>query len=202
GSALVGNKSHEVHASVTTSDGAGHEASANTDKPYDVDTDIAAKITIDSISQDDVVTAAESHTPQTITGTVGGDVKVGDVVTVSLDGKEIGTTKVVEHDGKLVWSIEADGQALLQAGVDRVSATVTATDVAGNSATANATHDYSVDVQASITINPITGDNIITQAEGHEPKLPITGTVGKDVEPGDKVVVTVNGHDYTTTVTA
>ncbi|UKA05071.1 retention module-containing protein [Photobacterium damselae subsp. damselae] len=202
GSALVGNKSHEVHASVTTSDGAGHEASANTDKPYDVDTDIAAKITIDSISQDDVVTAAESHTPQTITGTVGGDVKVGDVVTVSLDGKEIGTTKVVEHDGKLVWSMEADGQALLQAGVDRVSATVTATDAAGNSATANATHDYSVDVQASITINPITGDNIITQAEGHEPKLPITGTVGKDVEPGDKVVVTVNGHDYTTTVTA
>ncbi|UJZ96626.1 Ig-like domain-containing protein [Photobacterium damselae subsp. damselae] len=202
GSALVGNKSHEVHASVTTSDGAGHEASANTDKPYDVDTDIAAKITIDSISQDDVVTAAESHTPQTITGTVGGDVKVGDVVTVSLDDKEIGTTKVVEHDGKLVWSIEADGQALLQAGVDRVSATVTATDAAGNSATANATHDYSVDVQASITINPITGDNIITQAEGHEPKLPITGTVGKDVEPGDKVVVTVNGHDYTTTVTA
>ncbi|UKA05070.1 retention module-containing protein [Photobacterium damselae subsp. damselae] len=161
-----------------------------------------AAITIDSISQDDVVTAAESHTPQTITGTVGGDVKVGDVVTVSLDGKEIGTTKVVEHDGKLVWSIEADGQALLQAGVDRVSATVTATDAAGNSATANATHDYSVDVQASITINPITGDNIITQAEGHEPKLPITGTVGKDVEPGDKVVVTVNGHDYTTTVTA
>ncbi|HIF9082960.1 TPA: Ig-like domain-containing protein, partial [Photobacterium damselae] len=202
GGDLVENGGDPIHATVTACDGAGHCATAEDNKGYEVDTDIAATIIIDSISQDDVVTAAESHTPQTITGTVGGDVKVGDVVTVSLDGKEIGTTKVVEHDGKLVWSIEADGQALLQAGVDQVSATVTATDAAGNSATANATHDYSVDVQASITINPITGDNIITQAEGHEPKLPITGTVGKDVEPGDKVVVTVNGHDYTTTVTA
>ncbi|WP_318492201.1 Ig-like domain-containing protein, partial [Photobacterium leiognathi] len=103
---------------------------------YDIDTDINAQITIDSISQDDVVTAAESHSPQTITGTVGGDVKAGDIVTVTLDGKEIGKATVVNNNGKLEWSLDVDGKTLLQAGVDTVSATVTATDDAGNSATA------------------------------------------------------------------
>ena len=146
------------------------------------------------------MTAAESHSPQTITGTVGGDVKAGDIVTVTLDGKEIGKATVVNNNGKLEWSLDVDGKTLLQAGVDTVSATVTATDDAGNSATANTTHDYTVDIQASITIDPITGDNVITQQEGHEPTLPITGTVGKDVLPGDTVTVTINGNEYTTTV--
>ncbi len=200
GSDLVENGDNPIHATVTTCDGAGHCATANNDKGYDIDTDINAQIIIDSISQDDVVTAAESHSPQTITGTVGGDVKAGDIVTVTLDGKEIGKATVVNNNGKLEWSLDVDGKTLLQAGVDTVSATVTATDDAGNSATANTTHDYTVDIQASITIDPITGDNVITQQEGHEPTLPITGTVGKDVLPGDTVTVTINGNEYTTTV--
>ncbi|PSV87335.1 retention module-containing protein, partial [Photobacterium leiognathi] len=200
GSDLVENGDNPIHATVTTCDGAGHCATANNDKGYDIDTDINAQITIDSISQDDVVTAAESHSPQTITGTVGGDVKAGDIVTVTLDGKEIGKATVVNNNGKLEWSLDVDGKTLLQAGVDTVSATVTATDDAGNSATANTTHDYTIDIQASITIDPITGDNVITQQEGHEPTLPITGTVGKDVLPGDTVTVTINGNEYTTTV--
>ncbi|WP_419206224.1 retention module-containing protein [Photobacterium leiognathi] len=164
--------------------------------------DIKASITIDSISQDDVVTAAESHSKQTITGTVGNDVKASDIVTVTLDGKTLATATVKNHDGKLTWSLDVDGKTLLQSGTDKVSASVTTTDAAGNTATADTTHDYSIDVKASITINPITGDNQITQAEGHEKTLPITGTVGDDVQAGDKVVVTVNGHDYNTTVTA
>ncbi|PHZ60045.1 hypothetical protein CRG86_001625 [Photobacterium leiognathi] len=200
GSDLVENGDNPIHATVTTCDGAGHCATADNDKGYDIDTDINAQITIDSISQDDVVTAAESHSPQTITGSVGGDVKAGDIVTVTLDGKEIGKATVVNNNGKLEWSLDVDGKTLLQAGVDTVSATVTATDDAGNSVTANTTHDYTVDIQASITIDPITGDNVITQQEGHEPTLPITGTVGKDVLPGDTVTVTINGNEYTTTV--
>ncbi len=200
GSDLVENGDNPIHATVTTCDGAGHCATANNDKGYDIDTDINAQITIDSISQDDVVTAAESHSPQTITGTVGGDVKAGDIVTVTLDGKEIGKATVVNNNGKLEWSLDVDGKTLLQAGIETVSATVTTNDDAGNSATANTTHDYTIDIQASITIDPITGDNVITQQEGHEPTLPITGTVGKDVLPGDTVTVTINGNEYITTV--
>ncbi|WP_043128477.1 retention module-containing protein [Photobacterium leiognathi] len=161
---------------------------------------IEASIIIDSISQDDVVTAAESNAMQTITGTVGGDVKAGDIVTVTLDGKEIGKATVVNNNGKLEWSLDVDGKTLLQAGIETVSATVTTNDDVGNSATATTTHDYTIDIQASITIDPITGDNVITQQEGHEPTLPVTGTVGKDVLPGDTVTVTINGNEYTTTV--
>ncbi|WP_318441778.1 Ig-like domain-containing protein [Photobacterium leiognathi] len=159
-----------------------------------------ATITIDSISQDDVVTAAESNSPQTITGTVGGDVKAGDVVTVYLDGKEIGQATVVSNNGKLEWSLDVDGSTLLHADVDTVSATVTTTDKYGQVATDSATHDYTVDIQASITIDKITGDNVITQQEGHEAYLPVTGTVGKDVREGDTVTVTINGNEYQTTV--
>ncbi|WP_318479900.1 hypothetical protein, partial [Photobacterium leiognathi] len=72
-------------------------------------------------------------------------------------------------------SLDVDGKTLLQSGTDKVSASVTTTDAAGNTATADTAHDYSIDVKASITINPITGDNQITQAEGHEKTLPITG---------------------------
>ncbi len=58
--------------------------------------DLTASITINTIAQDDIVDATESHQKQTITGTVGGDVKVGDTVKVTLDGKKsLGTTKVV-----------------------------------------------------------------------------------------------------------
>ncbi|PQJ62708.1 Ig-like domain-containing protein [Photobacterium angustum] len=203
GSALVENKGHEVTASVTTSDDAGHHASAQTDKPYDVDTSINATITIDTIAHDDVVDAAESHQKQTITGTVGGDVKVGDTVHVTLDGQSLGTTQVVQGAHGLVWALDGvDGNTLLTAPLDKVEASVTTEDKAGNTATAHAVHDYSVKVEAAITINPITGDNVITQQEGHEAHLPITGTVGKDVEPGDVVTITIGKNSYTTKVTA
>ncbi|WP_413505420.1 Ig-like domain-containing protein [Photobacterium phosphoreum] len=200
GQVLVDNGTDNVKATVTTTDIAGNVATANANHPYTVDITIAASIVIDTISGDDIVTAAESSSSQVITGTVGDDVKAGDIVTVSLDGAELGTTTVLEQNGQLVWSLDVDGKTLLQAGVDRISASVTAHDVAGNTATANTSHSYTIDIKASITINPITGDNKITEAEAHQSTLPITGTVGKDVQVGDQVVVSVNGHNYTTTV--
>ncbi|WP_318523487.1 hypothetical protein, partial [Photobacterium leiognathi] len=75
----------------------------------------------------------------------------GDIVTVTLDGKTLGTATVENHDGKLIWSLDVDGKTLLQSGTDKVSASVTTTDAAGNTATADTTHDYSIDVKASIT---------------------------------------------------
>ncbi|WP_283392985.1 Ig-like domain-containing protein [Photobacterium phosphoreum] len=202
GQVLVDNGTDNVKATVTTTDIAGNSATANADHSYTVDTTIAAAIVIDSISHDDVVTAAESSSLQVITGTVGDDVKAGDIVTVSLDGDVVGTTTAIEQNGQLVWSLSVDGKTLLQADVDRISASVTTDDIAGNTATANTSHNYSIDVKASITINPITGDDKITEAEAHQPTLPISGTVGQDVQVGDQVIVSVNGHDYTTSVQA
>ena len=53
-----------------------------------------------------------------------------------------------------------------------------------------------------ITIDPITGDNIINNQESNSPNTTISGTVSGDARLGDTVTVTVNGHNYTGTVTS
>ncbi|WP_144396229.1 Ig-like domain-containing protein, partial [Photobacterium piscicola] len=125
--------------------------------------------------------------------------KAGDWVTVTLDGKTLGTAEVQADKS---WRLSVDGKVLLDANSDHVGATVTTTDTAGNSKTATAEHNYTVDVNATIDIDKITGDNEITQQEGHQQSIAITGTVGGQVQVGDKVVVTINGTDYNTQVEA
>ncbi|WP_144396187.1 retention module-containing protein, partial [Photobacterium piscicola] len=199
GSVLDNATTDNVTATVTTHDGAGHSATATDDHIYTVDTDIVAAITITSIATDDKVTGPDSEQPQAIIGTVGGDVKAGDWVTVTLDGKTLGTAEVQADKS---WRLSVDGKVLLDANTDHVGATVTTTDTAGNSKTATAEHNYTVDVNATIDIDKITGDNVITQQEGHQQSIAITGTVGGQVQVGDKVVVTINGTDYNTQVEA
>ncbi|MGR5373120.1 hypothetical protein, partial [Photobacterium damselae] len=71
-----------------------------------------------------------------------------------VDGHKVGETQVVEQDGKLTWTAQVDGSVLEHASADSVKATVTTTDVAGNSATATDDHTYSIDtdIAAKITI--------------------------------------------------
>jgi ribosomal 50S subunit-recycling heat shock protein/Ca2+-binding RTX toxin-like protein len=187
-----------VHAKVETEDAAGNPASAEADRGYGVDTDLPeAAITIDTIAGDDVINKAESESDVTITGTVGKDVKAGDTVTVTVNGKDYTTT--VNADGK-TWSVDVPGTELAQD--SNVHAKVETEDAAGNPASAEADRGYGVDTdlpEAAITIDTIAGDDVINKAES-ESNITITGTVGQDVKAGDKVTVTVNGKDYTTTV--
>jgi ribosomal 50S subunit-recycling heat shock protein/Ca2+-binding RTX toxin-like protein len=189
-----------VHAKVETEDAAGNPASAEADRGYGVDTDLPeAAITIDTIAGDDVINKAESESDVTITGTVGKDVKAGDTVTVTVNGKDYTTT--VNADGK-TWNVDVPGTELAQD--SNVHAKVETEDAAGNPASAEADRGYGVDTdlpEAAITIDTIAGDDVINKAES-ESDVTITGTVGKDVKAGDTVTVTVNGKDYTTTVNA
>ncbi|MFE8114804.1 Ig-like domain-containing protein, partial [Brenneria goodwinii] len=200
GNVLAGNST--VNATVTTADAAGNTATANTSHGYDVDvTAPEASITIDSVTSDNTINLAESNQPQTISGRVGNDVQVGDTVTVTVGGQSYQTT-VTAADGGNIWSVSVPGEVL--AGNTSVNATVTTADAAGNTATANASHGYEVDVtapEASITIDPVTSDNTINLVESNQPQN-ITGRVGNDVQAGDTVTVTVGGQSYQTTVTA
>ena len=193
-------KDSNVHAKVETEDAAGNPASAEADRGYGVDTDLPeAAITIDTIAGDDVINKAESESDVTITGTVGKDVKAGDTVTVTVNGKDYTTT--VNADGK-TWNVDVPGTELAQD--SNVHAKVETEDAAGNPASAEADRGYGVDTdlpEAAITIDTIAGDDVINKAES-ESDVTITGTVGKDVKAGDTVTVTVNGKDYTTTVNA
>jgi ribosomal 50S subunit-recycling heat shock protein/Ca2+-binding RTX toxin-like protein len=195
---LLGNA--KVEAKVTTEDEAGNSASANAERPYNVDTDLPeAAITIDTIAGDDVINKAESESDVTITGAVGKDVKAGDTVTVTVNGKDYTTT--VNADGK-TWNVDVPGTELAQD--SNVHAKVETEDAAGNPASAEADRGYGVDTdlpEAEIAINVIAEDDVVNKAES-QGDVTVSGTVGKDVKAGDTVTVTVNGKDYTTTVNA
>ncbi|MFE8099927.1 Ig-like domain-containing protein, partial [Brenneria goodwinii] len=153
GSVLAGNTS--VNATVTASDTAGNTTTANASHGYEVDvTAPEATITIDTITADNVINAAESNQTISVTGQVGANVQAGDTVTVTVGGESYQIT--VNADGT-TWSVGVPGSVL--AGNTSVNATVTTADAAGNTATANASHGYAVDVtapEASITIDSVT----------------------------------------------
>ncbi|RIY38620.1 Ig-like domain-containing protein, partial [Neopusillimonas maritima] len=192
GSVLAENST--VSASVSTTDAAGNSTSASTSQGYTVDTEIDASITVNDITSDNVINAAESGGDVTVSGSVGGDVQDGDTVTVTVNGQTY-TTQVA--DG--AWSVDVAGTDL--AADTTVDVSVTTTDAAGNSATATAEHTYSVDteVSATIAIDTIAGDDVINAAEA-EANITVTGTVGGDVQDGDTVTVTVGANEYTVTV--
>ncbi|MFP1982604.1 retention module-containing protein, partial [Lonsdalea quercina] len=200
GDVLAGNT--EIHAEVTTTDGAGNATTAAADHSYAVDTAAPeASITIDDVTGDNTVNIAEAGQNQNVTGRVGNDVQVGDTVTVTIGDQSYQTTVTASDNGN-VWSVSVPGDVL--AGNSQIHAEVTTTDAAGNPTTATADHGYSVDTaapEASITIDDVTGDNTVNIAEAGQPQA-ITGRVGNDVQVGDTVTVTIGDQSYQTTVTA
>ncbi|MEC6908761.1 Ig-like domain-containing protein, partial [Photobacterium piscicola] len=148
---------------------------------------VAAIITIDNITADDVINAAEAKTDIPVHGTVGADVKAGDTVTVTV-GSQTYTTTVQTGN---TWTVAVPGNVLVDNGSHDVQASVTTTNSAGNTATANAEHPYTVDttIAATIAIDNITSDDVINAAEA-KTDIPVHGTVGDDVKVGDTVTVT------------
>ncbi|WP_439830543.1 retention module-containing protein, partial [Aeromonas caviae] len=138
-----------VVASVT--DAAGNPASATDDTTLLDTTPPDASITLDgNITPDDVINAAESKQGIAVTGRVGGDVREGDTVTLTVNGKVF--TGLVLADK--TFSINVPGSDLVADGDKVIDAKVTTTDAAGNSTTAADTEGYSVDTQApSVVVN-------------------------------------------------
>ncbi|MFP1933683.1 beta strand repeat-containing protein, partial [Lonsdalea quercina] len=200
GDVLAGNS--QIHAEVTTTNGAGNATTADADHSYTVDTAAPeASITIDTITDDDSINLAESNQPQTISGRVGNDVRVGDTVTVNVAGQSYQTSVTTAADGAKVWSVVILGSVLALDTV--VHAAVTTTDEAGNATTATADHTYTVDTvlpDASITIDDVTSDNTINIAESGQTQT-ISGHVGNDVQAGDIVTIKVGEFSYQTEVT-
>ncbi|WP_233965577.1 Ig-like domain-containing protein, partial [Pectobacterium versatile] len=165
---------------------------------YSVDTVApVASISIDNVTSDNVINAAESGQTIAVTGKVGNEVKAGDAVTVKVGTETYQTT--VNTDGK-TWSVNVPGSVL--AANSDVSATVTTRDIAGNVTTANTTHAYGVDTVApiaSISIDNVTSDNVINANESRQ-TISVTGKVGNEVRAGDSVTVKIGTETYQTTV--
>ncbi|OLU22454.1 hypothetical protein BVH03_24820, partial [Pseudomonas sp. PA15(2017)] len=207
GADLVADAGKTVTASISTTDAAGNIGTATDTEGYSVDvTAPVPTITLDAnITADDVINIAESSQQIPVTGTVGGDAKVGDTVTLTVNGKEFTGSVVANANGTLGFSINVPGADLVADAGKTISASISTTDAAGNIGTATDTEGYSVDVTApvpTITLDAnITADDVINIAESSQ-QIPVTGTVGGDAKIGDTVTLTVNGKEFTGSVVA
>ncbi|MHT27267.1 Ig-like domain-containing protein [Escherichia coli] len=153
----------------------------------------AVAISMNSITSDDVINAAEKGAALTLSGSTSG-VEAGQTVTITFGGKTYTTT--VAANGSWSTTVPAADMAALRDG--DASAQVRVTNVNGNSATA--THEYSVDSAApTVTINTIASDNIINASEAAA-GVTVSGT--STAETGQTLTVTLNGTNYQTTVQA
>ncbi|WP_139242682.1 retention module-containing protein, partial [Aeromonas salmonicida] len=206
GSDLAADTDRTIDASVTSTDAAGNSATATDSEGYGVDTTapVDLAITLDAnITDDDVINAAEAGQQIPVSGTVSGEFKAGDTVTLTVNGKPF--TGPVDADGR--FTILVAGSDLAADSDRTIDASVTSTDAAGNSTTKSDTENYTVDTVApdlGIDLDPIAvgGDNVVNQAEA-DGKTPVTlsGTVNGDANVGDTVTLTLgDGSKLTTQV--
>ncbi|HAV1787540.1 TPA: Ig-like domain-containing protein [Enterobacter hormaechei subsp. xiangfangensis] len=179
-----------VKISVTGDSAAGNPITIS----HDVTVDLATvAISINALATDDVINAAEKGADLVLSG-VTTNVEAGQTVTISLNGRIYTTT--VDDSGNWTYTVPSADLAGLKDG--DASVQVSVTNVNGNSASAG--REYSVDATApSVTINTIATDDILNATEAKS-DLAISGT--STAEAGQTVTVSLNGKDYTTTVSA
>ncbi|WP_205629916.1 retention module-containing protein, partial [Dechloromonas denitrificans] len=125
-----------VSFDVTATDAAGN--SAKTTVEATIDTQAAGTISVDPITPDSILTTAEAGGTITVSGKVGGDAEAGDLITLTINGKQF--TGTVNADRS--YAIDVPGSDLAADGDKVVEATVTGEDVAGNVFVATSTQAY------------------------------------------------------------
>ncbi|WP_218189570.1 Ig-like domain-containing protein, partial [Pseudomonas sp. PA15(2017)] len=189
GADLVADAGKTITASISTTDAAGNVGTATDTEGYSVEvTAPVPTITLDAnITADDVINIAESSQQVPVTGTVGGDAKVGDTVTLTVNGKTF-TGQVQANN---TFSINVPGTDLVADTGRTITASISTTDAAGNIGTATDTEGYSVDTTAPlITVEAPTITNDTTPT--------ITGTT--DAPVGSIVTLTITQGTNTFTV--
>ena len=118
-------------------DAAGNVGTTTVTQTVTIDTEASASITIDELpSENDIATAAAMDTTINVTGSVEGDAQVGDTVTISVNGNDFKGT--VDSDltyTVVVNAVDLVNEAVAGGSTRSLSATVSATDTAGNLAT-------------------------------------------------------------------
>ncbi|MBJ3592292.1 retention module-containing protein [Salmonella enterica subsp. enterica serovar Saintpaul] len=188
---------NSITVSVTGKDAAGNTATSTETHIITVDTHIDAAVSMNTVSQDNIINAKESAGMTSLTGQVTGDAREGDRVTLEVNNHEV-ITKVVMVDNHLGYDVRLDS-AWLHEGVNDVKVSVSVSDEAHNHFTATQTHQVTLDshADAHIVIDKVTGDNHLSHRERHHDQIHITGSMDGDVHDNDSVTVTVGDQDYT-----
>ncbi|SNY79479.1 retention module-containing protein, partial [Enterobacter sp. CC120223-11] len=165
--------SGDVEANVTTRDEHGNEATANAQGSVGQAT-LSVKITIDPIGGDGYLNNAElKEESTTLSGRVSEGTPEGTEITLTMDGRPIGTA-TVNHDG--TWSTTVETSLIKDGG--KVQAEISLSDKYGNEVDAKA--EAKVEprpLSVEITIDTIGGDGYLNNAELSEKLTAISGTV-------------------------
>ena len=179
GIALSDGADYNFQATATNAAGNTSPAS-NALAFHDDQTPPAANINLAAITADNVINAAEAGGTVAVAGTVGGDVQVGDTVTLTVNG--IATTGLVQAGG--TFSILVAGSDL--AADSNVHASVITSDAAGNSTTATADRGYTVDTTVAapviISFADNSGSTLDHITNDTTPTLTITAEASSTVE--------------------
>ncbi|WP_048968390.1 Ig-like domain-containing protein, partial [Escherichia coli] len=151
--AALGSGAQTITASV--SDRAGNSDDASRTVTVSLS---APVISINTIAGDDVINATEKGSDLTLSGT--SDQPAGTAITVTLNGQNYSATT----DASGNWSVTVPASAVSALGEATYSVTASVTNAQGNSSTAS--HNVQVNTALpSVTINPVTTDDIINAAE-------------------------------------
>ena len=193
--ALTNGTTYTVTASVT--DLAGKKASS-ADK---VAVDETATLAIKAIDGNGFINAKSATGAITISGTSTGGLGTGDFagqpVTVTLNGKSY--TATIAANGTWSVNVSAADVAALTNG-QSYTVTATATDKSGNAASTSSS--VTVDEQASLSINPIDGNNYINASNAAN-GITVAGSSRDSILAnlvGQSVSVLLNGKTYTGTI--
>ncbi|WP_028111994.1 VCBS domain-containing protein, partial [Ferrimonas kyonanensis] len=149
-------------------------------------------VTVNPISQDNALNAAENNQPLVITGTTS-NIAPGDVVYVIVGNNHF-YDATVKSDGTWSLTLSASAHQNILATDRDYPIQVGTVDTAGNSTPRISTH-LLIDTQRPIphiAVDPVTQDNVLNALESGQ-TISITGTVTGDYHPGDIVSLKING---------
>ncbi len=154
-----------------------------------VDTETSVSVNTANVEGDGTINFVERENGVTLTG----QAEAGASVVVQFGAAN--RTVMADEDGN--WSADF-GKADIPTGETTASVSATATDIAGNTATANGSVKIDTFVnRLDITSGEVGGDGVINKAEAAAPV-----TINGVVEQGSSVVVTLAGVSYNATVAA
>ncbi|WP_241029959.1 MULTISPECIES: Ig-like domain-containing protein [Citrobacter] len=178
-------ESYNVQVSVT--DRYGNPGSTESALSFDR---VAPEVTIDPVTDDNVINNAEHSELQVISGS-SKNATPGDVVEITIDGHTWKT--YVEDDG--TWSYGVPASVIITLANGEQNVTVTITDKAGNSASSTRTFTVNTTLPSITIETTVAGDDIINAQETKQP-LTISGTT--DAADGSVIIVSFHdGQSYT-----
>ncbi|WP_436368063.1 beta strand repeat-containing protein [Enterobacter ludwigii] len=187
---LAGLKEGDASVQVSVTNVNGNSASAG--REYSVDA-TAPGVTIDTVAGDNVINASEASAGVAITGTT--TAEAGQTVTVTLGDKQY--TAQVQSGG--TWSVNVPGADLTAMADNGYTVLVSVSDAAGNPGSA----DKAITLDTTppvISFNAVAVDDVINSVEHAQAQIVSGSATGANV--GDRLVITVGSHQYTTTVDA